>query len=77
MKTVGYINQFSTNLMEVVEVRGSHYVLNGWNGEKYNDCWKVDKEDINNHIDKQDSYALTPQYDNEGEIIAYRVTEIF
>ena len=40
MKHVGFWNGGKHESIEMVEVDGTIYALNGWNGEKYLDCWK-------------------------------------
>ena len=45
--------------IELVEIDGSVYALNGWNGEMYTNCWKCTGE--NNMDASQEEYEITPQ----------------
>lgn len=51
--------------IELVEVSGIVYALNGWNGEKYTDCWQCCGEYFNKS--SPESYTLTPIFRFEAE----------
>ena len=34
---------FSDDRIEIVEICGKWYALNGWNGEVYTDCWETEE----------------------------------
>lgn len=60
--------------IELVEIDGRVYALNGWNGEKYLDCWECVGEDNTEASEKK--YEITPiteEVDGEYEIVGYEV----
>lgn len=61
--------------IELVEIDGKVYALNGWNGEKYLDSWEVAKNDYTDIIN--DGFTIKPEYkeveDGEFEIVGYTV----
>ena len=63
MKEYGYWNN---GTLPMVEVDGEIFVLAGWNGEKYTDCWKC--KDQWTEIDDGE-YSLRPVYRFEDEEI--------
>lgn len=47
--------------IDIVEIDGELYALDGWNGEKYTDCWKcIDKYTA---VDDGRTYEIVPVYD--------------
>ena len=57
--------------IEIVEIDGTLYALDGWNGEKFLHCWKcLDKFTE----DPEDSaeYQIRPVYDDEN-IVGYEI----
>lgn len=34
---------FANKEIEIVEINGKWYALNGWNGEVYTDCWETEE----------------------------------
>lgn len=62
-KNVG--NWWANREIELVEIEGTVYGLNGWNGEKYTESFKVTDED---HTEaSEEEYSITPQYKEVGE----------
>ena len=61
--------------IELVEIDGKVYALNGWNGEKFLDSWEVAKNDYTDIIN--DGIAIKPEYkeieEDEFEIVGYTV----
>ena len=61
--------------IEIVEINGELYALYGWNGEKYNHCWKC--ADRYNAIDEDIEYVIKPVYqespDGNFDIIGYEI----
>lgn len=49
------------NGVNILEKDGVYYALNGWNGEKYYNCYKVDKFGYALDEEKND-YIITPIY---------------
>ena len=51
------------------------FALNGWSGEKYTTCWKVDEKDLTEA--SKEEYTITPGYteiaEDEFEVTAYYV----
>lgn len=65
---------WNDNEIELVEIDGKVYALNGWNGEKYLDSWEVDKDDHTEVINE--GIAIEPLYkevEEEFEIVEYVV----
>lgn len=50
----------SSNI-DVVEIDGSLYALDGWNGEKYGHCWKC-KDRFTADPDDDGEYEIAPVY---------------
>lgn len=47
--------------IDIVEIDGALYALNGWNGEKYTECWRcVDRFTAD---PDGDTYEIAPVYD--------------
>lgn len=68
-KIVGRL--WNNNSLSIISNRKHLYVLNGWNGEKYCDCWKVlDEDGLNKSLDDR-RFEITPVYelDENGEYI--------
>src|SRR5690625_4161107 len=60
--------------IELVEIDGKVYALNGWNGESYLKSWECTGEDYMDASEKE--YCITPQYEEvegEFEIVGYIV----
>ena len=51
---------------EIIRIEGKYYVLNGWNGEKYCNCWECLTKTKMADPDKE--YTLTPVYKYETEV---------
>lgn len=63
--------------IELVEIDGEVFALNGWNGETYLNSWKCLGED---HMEaSKEEYQITPIYEDEAnehdiyEIVGYEV----
>lgn len=71
-KNVG--NWWADKGIELVEIEGTVYGLNGWNGEKYTESFKVTDAD---HTEaSEEEYSIVPQYeeiDSEYQIVGYEV----
>ena len=61
--------------VDLVEIDGTVYALNGWNGEEFTDCWKCSGE-YNMEASKE-YCTIKPQYreieEDEFEIVGYEV----
>lgn len=61
--------------IELVEIEGTVYALNGWNGEKYLNCWECIGED--NMEASKEEYVITPILkeieEDEFEIVRYEI----
>jgi len=71
-KTVG--TWWADKKIELVEVDGKVYALNGWNGEKYTDCWECIGEDNMEASEKR--YEIIPiseEVDGDFETVGYDV----
>lgn len=72
-KMVG--NWRSNKDIELVEIDGTVYALNGWNGEKYLNCWICTGEDLMDASEEE--YQIKPEYkevaEDEFEIVGYEV----
>lgn len=69
----------STGYVDLVKIENEGTLaLNGWNGEKYTNCWKVLDDDFAITLDG--SYMVTPEYHkNENhiyEVVKYFVEEL-
>lgn len=53
--------------IELVEINGTVYALNGWNGEEYTDGWVCYPPYFTEA--SEDSYTLRPVYRFEDEVI--------
>ena len=74
------MNWWSDSSIEIVEIEGDLYALNGWNGEKYLHCWKcIDRftaDPDNKEYEVVPVYELLPYSEDEDfvpEIIGYEV----
>ena len=67
-KNVG--NWWNDKGIELVEIDGETFALNGWNGETYLKCWKCLGEDLMDASEEE--YQITPIYEDE-EIAGYEV----
>ena len=61
--------------IELVEIDGKVYALNGWNGESYLKSWECTGEGLMDASEEE--YSITPQYEevenDEFEIVGYTV----
>lgn len=54
--------------IEVVEIEGRFIALDGWNGEKYLDCWEVEEVVGDTAFGvKEDGLEVQPVYEEVGE----------
>ena len=71
-KTVG--RWWANKEIELVEIDGEVYALNGWNGDAFIDCWKCTEGCMGASNER---YTLRPVYMETGEgeydIIEYRL----
>jgi len=69
-KNVG--NWWNDKSIELVDIEGDVYALNGWNGEKYMNAWKCTGED---YMDaSEEEYIISPVYsDKEDEFGVYEI----
>lgn len=57
---------WSDNNIELAEIDGKIYALDGWNGEKYLHCWKcADRFTISEDAAE---YEIKPIYNQDGSI---------
>ncbi len=56
---------WNSNSIELVRVDGEVYALNGWNSERYLDCWKCSGNFFMDASDER--YTLRPIYRFEAE----------
>ena len=69
MKAIG--TWWNDSSIELVEIDGKIYALDGWNGEQYSHCWQC-SDRFTNIGDEE--YEIKPIYDEEYEnIIGYKV----
>lgn len=71
-KTVG--TWWADKDIELVEIDGKVYALNGWNGEKHTDCWECVGEDKMEASEER--YEITPiteEVEGEFETVGYEV----
>jgi len=63
--------------IDLVEIDGMVYALNGWNGKQYTDCWKCSGAENTEIPDER--YVITPVYEeisiSDVRIIAYQVKQ--
>lgn len=52
--------------LEMVKLNNKWYLLDGWNGERYTECWKYSDRYGKNRADNE-LYDLTPVQVGEGE----------
>ena len=57
--------------IELVEIDGEVYALNGWNGEAYLSAWKCTGEHFMDASEEE--YRITPIYNDELELVGYEV----
>lgn len=65
MKIVGKLLKNDKDL-EIVEQNGEMYVLCGWNGESYCNCWKVLDAQGLNTTEEDKKYTLKPVIQGNG-----------
>lgn len=58
MKIVGKL--WNDNNLDIIEQDGEMYVLYGWNGEVYLNCWKVLDNQGLDRVDEDTEYTLKP-----------------
>lgn len=64
--------------IEVVKIDNCWYALDGWNGEKYTDCWRVDDNTF--YIEEDNArYTAEPVYspiafDDMGEACEWEIS---
>lgn len=67
---------WNAKCLEVIKLDGEIYVLNNWNGETYNNCFKLDSNLID-VIEDGKKYMIKPEYmeigDDEWELIEYNI----
>ena len=64
--------------VEVVKVGTRYFALDGWNGERYYNCWEVDEKTfkISNAV-----FILEPVYegvgepDQDGDYVEYKIVD--
>lgn len=66
MKNVG--TWWNDKNIDLVEIDGRIFALYGWNGSKYCNCWECVGLDAGD-----ERYILTPQYDDEFNVVNYDV----
>ena len=69
---------FENKEIEVVEITGKWYALNGWNGEIYTDCWETEEPTYGISCDVlEDNITIKPVYkeieEDNFEITRYEV----
>lgn len=61
--------------IDLIEIDGTVYALNGWNGDEFTNCWKCLGEYYTDA--SKERYTVRPQYreikEDEFEIVAYEV----
>lgn len=61
--------------IEVVEIDGRWFALDGWNGDYYDNCWETDENTFN--IEDGECYEIKPVYqeidEDEFEIVNYEI----
>ena len=68
VKTIG--RWWSNKEIELVEIDGKVYALDGWNGESYLNAWECTGEGYTDASEEQ--YTITPIYEDD-EITGYEV----
>ena len=62
--------------LEIYNIEGENYVLNGWNGESYLECFKV-AENLIDVLEGGREYTVVPKYEEIGEdnfqIVGYSI----
>lgn len=73
MKIVG--KWWANKSIEMVEIDGAVYALDGWNGESYLNCWKCTGDYLMDASEK--TYTLVPAYketkDGDFIVVNYNV----
>ena len=64
-------NLWNDKSIEVVEIEGKWYALNGWNGEFYADCWQTDENTYAIESDKK--YEIKPIYEYDEDYDQYDI----
>ena len=71
------IKWWNDSSIEVVEIEGRMIALDGWNGEKWLDCWEVEEVTGGEAFGvKVDGLKVAHIYDNDGddfEIFGYEL----
>jgi len=55
-------NWWADKTIRTIEIDDIEYALNGWNGERYNDCWAFDGTEITG-----EGIVIEPIYNFEGD----------
>ena len=71
MKKIG--TWWNDSSIEIVEISGTAYALNDWNGEAYTSCWICSGEYL--HDASEEEYTLRPVYRFQDEGIDLNVLE--
>ena len=54
---------FENKEIEIIEINGKWYALNGWNGEVYADCWETEEPTHGTACDVlKDNITIRPIY---------------
>ncbi|MFS0643732.1 hypothetical protein [Siminovitchia sp. 179-K 8D1 HS] len=59
--------------IELIKIDGKVYALDGWNGEKYLDCWECIGDE---YMEVGEQYIITPiieVFDDEFKTVKYEV----
>lgn len=59
---------WNNDLIECVKIDGRWYALDGWNGEKWLDCWEVDERTFTVCQDDKNEYEIRPVYRFETDV---------
>ena len=68
---------WNSNDIKMYRIGTEVFALNGWNGEKYTECWKCTGE--NNMDASKEVYEITPtyeEYDEDYILIGFNVREV-
>lgn len=69
---------FENKEIEVVEINGKWYALNGWNGEAYTDCWETEEPTYGTACEVlNDNITVKPIYkkynEQQFDVIGYEL----
>jgi hypothetical protein len=69
------VNWWNDKKIKLVNINGAVYALNGWNGERYYNCWKCTGEFLMDA--SKEKYVITPIYEEQTEdvfeLIGYEI----